>query len=115
MRFGEKCPCCGYTEEENWRPVLNKIQVDLIEPEESKIKIEAGQTKIIGQWVYYRTKTGKWLKRMLVPVWESWGKKFSWPKGFYDKKRHGEVSANSRLRYGRRRLEQSKKLQTKLF
>jgi hypothetical protein len=89
MRFGEKCPNCGYEERENWRPKPFMGEIDIIEADETSIRLEPGEVKVIGQWVYHRTKTGKWVERMLKTTWESWGCSFRFPKGYYDRTRHG--------------------------
>lgn len=108
------CPCCGYEEEENWRSKPHKAAVDILEGVECKLDIRAGETKVVGQWVYHKTSTGKWVERMLVPVWESWGCKFSFPKGFYDKNRHGKDTINYKMRVAYYRNIASEKHQTKL-
>jgi hypothetical protein len=76
LRFCERCPNCGYQETINWRPRLMNLSHDLVEADnvpDLASKIAPGKMLIEGQWAFYRTKTGRWIYRMLASEFRTKG------------------------------------------
>ena len=66
MRFHERCPKCGFLEEQNWRPRFMDTQTDVIEAgevPELAAKLCPNIPFEDGQWTYYLTRTRKWIYR----------------------------------------------------
>jgi hypothetical protein len=79
MRFGEKCPNCGYQELKNWRPRFINTEIDIInydEVPELTSKMVPNVPYIDGQWVYYMPKTRRYILRVLKPIFDAWGREW---------------------------------------
>jgi hypothetical protein len=77
LRFGERCPRCGYQETVNWRPRFIRTEDDIVEAEnvpELAAKLTPGVPYIEGQWVYYMPRTRRWIYRCLKSVYEAEGR-----------------------------------------
>lgn len=80
LRFSEKCPNCGRQEDINWRPRMMTIEQDIVEaenaPELANKLTPGGAALIEGQYVYYMTRTGVWIYRILKYEYDANGQSF---------------------------------------
>ena len=83
MRFLEKCPGCGLQEQLNWRPRIMDVDQDIIEAENASPELLAALTAqnplFDGQWVYYLTRTGRWIYRLQIALYRANGNSFKRP------------------------------------
>ena len=80
MRFHERCPKCGYTEEKNWRPRLMDIECDIIEADEIpdlKKRLLEENPLVEHGFAYHLTKSQKWIERLLETIWKARGCRFT--------------------------------------